>query len=379
MANVKYYLDKGNILLSYYVSTGDVVRLSVKEKIDFRQWDSKKYRAKSSYRQANKLNRLLDDLELFVKDIRIDYKMKGQYFDGNILKKELQSRIFGNKSGLFYDYAINVFLSDKIGKVKDDTVKVYRTSVELINKVLPSLSFSEINRISVLQLQKSMVADGYSKNYINRIFKLFHNCVKNAYIDGIHDNKYYMTDGFVPGTEDVDNVYLTIDELDILYNALSELSDKYKNATVIFLRGCYTGQRFQSYRNLSVSMIYEYQGISMINLKHGKTGNQVSIPLSDKMKSVMSMDVHPISRQKLADYIKEVCKLLQIDKWQRVGTHTARRTFATNMVLAGVHVSKIMKITGHKTEQEFRKYVKIDGVQSAVSVIDDVNRVFGVI
>lgn len=119
-------------------------------------------------------------------------------------------------------------------------------------------------------------------------------------------------------------------------------------------------------------------GTQMISIKHGKTGNTVSIPLSEKMKAVMAMDTHAISRQKLSDYIKDVCKKVGIEKWQQVSTHTARRTFATNMVLAGVDISKIMKITGHKTEQEFRKYVKIDGVQSAMSVIDDVNKVFGV-
>ena len=377
MANVKYYLDKGNILLSYFVTTGDVVRLSIKEKVDPKHWDHKKCRARSSYKYANKLNRLMDDLDMFVKDIRIDYKMKGLYLDGNILKKEIQQRLYGNKSGLVSEYAETIFLSDKSGKVKPQTLATYKASIEVINKCLPSLSFNDVNRMATIKLEKSMKDAGYSVNYINRIFKVFHNIVKNAYIDGIHENKYYMSTGFVPGTEEVDNVYLTIQELDHIYNSLSTLSDRNRNAAIIFLRGCYTGQRFQTYKDFHIGMIYTFKGVDMISLKHGKTSNQVSIPISDKMKTVMAMDVHPISRQKLADYIKDVCKVLEISKWEKVGTHTARRTFATNMVLAGVDISKIMKITGHKTEQEFRKYVKIDHVQSAVSVIDEVNAVFG--
>lgn len=379
MANVKYYLDKGTVYLSYYVDKGDVVRLSLKEKVDSKHWDKKKYRARYTFSGANHINRLLDDLSVFVRDTRIDYKIKGLPFNGHILKKEIHQRLYGKQEGLLYSYAMDIFIPDKKGKVKDHTVQVYTISVGVVNKYLPSLMFADVNRVTCLRLEKGMKDDGYSINYINRVFKLFHNVIKNAYIDGVHNNKYYMSDGFVPGTEEVDNIYLTIAELDMLYNYLDIASDRERNAVAIFLRGCYAGQRYQTYKELNKTMIYEMNGIQMISIKHGKTGNTVSIPLSEKMKYVMAMDTHSISRQKLSDYIKEVCKKVGIQKWQQVSTHTARRTFATNMVLAGVDVSKIMKITGHKTEQEFRKYVKIDGVQSAISVIDDVNRVFGTI
>lgn len=377
MANVKYYLDKSFVFLSYYVQKGDVVRLSLREKIDSKHWDSKKHRVKYTYKGANHLNRLLDELDIFVRQTRIDYKIKGLLFNGHILKKEIQQRIYGKQEGMFYTYAMDIFIPDKMGKVKEHTVQVYTISVGVVNKYLPSLMFGDVNRVTCLRLEKGMKDDGYSKNYINRVFKLFHNVIKNAYIDGVHENKYFMTDGFVPGAEEVDNIYLTITELDLLYNYLSAASDRERNAVVIFLRGCYAGQRYQTYKELNKTMIYEMNGTQMISIKHGKTGNTVSIPLSEKMKAVMAMDTHSISRQKLSDYIKEVCKKVGIQKWQQVSTHTARRTFATNMVLAGVDVSKIMKITGHKTEQEFRKYVKIDGVQSAMSVIDEINKVFG--
>lgn len=379
MANVKYYLDKGTVYLSYYVDKGDVVRLSLKEKVDSKHFDKKKYRARYTFSGANHINRLLDDLSVFVRDTRIDYKIKGLPFNGHILKKEIHQRLYGKQEGLLYSYAMDIFIPDKKGKVKDHTVQVYTISVGVVNKYLPSLMFADVNRVTCLRLEKGMKDDGYSINYINRVFKLFHNVIKNAYIDGVHNNKYYMSDGFVPGTEEVDNIYLTIAELDLLYNYLDIASDRERNAVVVFLRGCYAGQRYQTYKELNKTMIYEMNGIQMISIKHGKTGNTVSIPLSEKMKYVMDMDTHSISRQKLSDYVKEVCKKVGIQNWQQVSTHTARRTFATNMVLAGVDVSKIMKITGHKTEQEFRKYVKIDGVQSAISVIDDVNRVFGTI
>ena len=46
-------------------------------------------------------------------------------------------------------------------------------------------------------------------------------------------------------------------------------------------------------------------------------------------------------------------------KYTCVSTHTARRSFATNSYLRGIDTLLIMAITGHKTESEFLKYIKL--------------------
>jgi len=52
-------------------------------------------------------------------------------------------------------------------------------------------------------------------------------------------------------------------------------------------------------------------------------------------------------------------------KWELITVHTARRSFATNAYLAGVPTISIMKITGHRTESAFMKYIKISQEQNA--------------
>ena len=44
-------------------------------------------------------------------------------------------------------------------------------------------------------------------------------------------------------------------------------------------------------------------------------------------------------------------------KWKLIGSHTARRTFATNNLLKGVKTSEIRRATGHKSESAFEKYI----------------------
>ena len=52
-------------------------------------------------------------------------------------------------------------------------------------------------------------------------------------------------------------------------------------------------------------------------------------------------------------------------KYEFIMTHTARRSFCTNMYLMGVPVLTIMAISGHKTEKSFRAYIKATGEEHA--------------
>ena len=51
-------------------------------------------------------------------------------------------------------------------------------------------------------------------------------------------------------------------------------------------------------------------------------------------------------------------------KYDLISTHTARRSFATNAYKSGIPGLLLMKITGHKTEQAFLKYIVIDEIEA---------------
>ena len=48
-----------------------------------------------------------------------------------------------------------------------------------------------------------------------------------------------------------------------------------------------------------------------------------------------------------------------------VMTHTARRSFCTNMYLIGVPILSIMAMSGHKSEKSFLRYIKAKDLQHA--------------
>jgi integrase len=57
-----------------------------------------------------------------------------------------------------------------------------------------------------------------------------------------------------------------------------------------------------------------------------------------------------------------------IKKFEKITNHTARRSFATNLYLAGVPTLAIMKMTGHKTERSFLKYIRVTPEENAFRI-----------
>jgi integrase len=57
-------------------------------------------------------------------------------------------------------------------------------------------------------------------------------------------------------------------------------------------------------------------------------------------------------------------------KFQQLTTHTCRRSFCTNAFLSGIHPKILMKISGHKTERSFMRYIKVSNVDNALMIAD---------
>lgn len=135
--------------------------------------------------------------------------------------------------------------------------------------------------------------------------------------------------------------------------------------------------------------IIEMDGELFIKMITQKTKEEVIIPcnpivLSMFKKYEQNANKLPktISSQKFNDYIKDACKDAGFtgkgrlssspDKelWECVSSHTARRSFATNLYLDGFPSHEIMKITGHRSESSFKKYIKVDKLQTAKRLSD---------
>jgi integrase len=159
----------------------------------------------------------------------------------------------------------------------------------------------------------------------------------------------------------------------------------------LFIIGCYTGLRFSDLKQLKDENLTDNR--TRIRIRTEKTGELVIIPLHPFVKAILrkhnGIPPEALTNQKMNDYLKEIGEWAGIDetvvlhftkggqrvtetykKYQLITTHTARRSFATNAYLQDVPTISIMKITGHRTEKSFMKYIKISQEDNANKLIN---------
>lgn len=179
------------------------------------------------------------------------------------------------------------------------------------------------------------------------------------------------------------SVALTTKEIRQIFE-LKNLSNEQKVAQFWFIFGCWTGLRFSDLKRVeSINITKE----DFINIRTKKTNADVLVPLHYMIKELLK-DFNELpklkTQQSFNTIIKRLCRRAKIDdkvlierhegtqfirkqfpKWQLISAHTARRSFATNAYLADIPVARIMLLTGHKTEDSFFKYIKIDRKENA--------------
>ena len=224
---------------------------------------------------------------------------------------------------------------------------------------------------------------GLALNTIGHKIQTLKVWLNEATFKGINTNNQYKNQRFRAVTEQTDSVYLSVKELEQIYSTDCK-SERLNKVRDLFLVGAFTGLRFSDVTSLTKDNI---KG-STISIEQHKTGKRVAIPLHPIVINIWNKygEKLPkqISNQKFNEYIKEVCKLAGIDsieqknitkggfrvrqsfkKYELITSHTARRSFATNLYLSGFPAISIMPITGHTTERAFMRYIRVTPEQHA--------------
>lgn len=193
------------------------------------------------------------------------------------------------------------------------------------------------------------------------------------------------TSDFKAMTNETKDVYLTDTEINRIFNHNFSESLRLSNARDLLIVGVRTGLRVSDFMRLKTADIKE----GFVEVKTQKTGKTVVIPMHAQIKAIMKRNggklPKSISDQKFNEYVKEVCEQAKINtqveggkqnpktkrkeykiysKWELIASHTCRRSFASNLY-GKIDNSVIMGITGHRTEKEFLKYIKITPKQHA--------------
>lgn len=257
-----------------------------------------------------------------------------------------------------------------------------------------------VNYLRTKVLKKATKNDPTPKSTINMTdntvgkhistLKTILNAAKEA---GINTNLKYTSSKFATLSEDIEKIYLTESELEKIYALDLSGTKSLDRVRDLFLVGCYTCLRFSDFINLKPENIYTNDKGTFLKIKTSKTGELVVLPIHWIVSAILKKYNYnlprSISNQKMNDYLKEIGQKAKIEetvsitkfegglkttkslpKYKLIATHTARRSGSTNMYLAGIPAISIMKITGHKTEKAFMRYIQMSQEDNANKLID---------
>lgn len=199
---------------------------------------------------------------------------------------------------------------------------------------------------------------------------------------------------------DTDAIYLTEEEIKKIYQLdIPELirsgeidaKSTIEKSRDLFIVACWTGLRRSDINQLNKALFNIAN--KTITITTEKTKHQITIPMHPMVLNIYNKynGVFPklCDKGKVIAHLRQCARLAGIDdevrlvenrggvastllykKYQLVGMHTGRRSFATNMYKRGFPTIGIMKLTGHTTESNFLKYIKVSPEENALMMAE---------
>ena len=202
------------------------------------------------------------------------------------------------------------------------------------------------------------------------------------------------------------HVYLTDDELNRLFNLkLTKEIRKENNigkeshieeTLDLFIISARTGLRFSDLCHIDTALWNMEEGKETLTILVQKTSDRLSIPLHHQVIAIYNkyggnIPV-PVDKSRYNEQIRLCAKIAGINQpiesfvWEKgrpvfkvcekhelISSHTGRRSFATNLYLVCKSPHYVMNLTGHKTEENFKRYICVDQAEMAEVVRKYIN------
>ena len=212
------------------------------------------------------------------------------------------------------------------------------------------------------------VEKGQKQITINKTLQRFRKPIKIAISEGYLDKDPFLL--FKSKRVRSEIVFLDSQELEFFEN-FQFTQSRLQQVKDWFVFSCYTGLAYNELSRFSKKHISTgFDGQKWIIMKRMKTDKEIAVPIlpkADKLIKKYSNEEKDtifdlISNQRYNSYLKEMAILVGIDK--RLTTHTARKTFASTVLLFNdVPMDIVSELLGHSsikvTEKSYGKIVRI--------------------
>lgn len=420
MGKIKFFLkepksEKETLIFLVFNHNYERFKYSTGEYIESKAWDFVKQQPIRSRKYPNNsdIEKQLSKYQFFLNDLVCEFKRKKIDITNVLLKSNLdkefksivnEEQANGKKPGMMA--YIETFIQDckkgkrltpKGTKFKEWTIKGYNTLVFHLNNYMNSrhklIDFKDITIDFYDDLMQYFHENNYATNTIGKHIKNLKVIMRASLDEGIHNNVEFQRKKFKIVTEESDTIYLSEDEIEKIYNLDLSQNKKLEKVRDLFIVASRTALRFSDLINLKKNNFIQNNKGSFLKVHTHKTNEEVIVPLKRQVIEIFNKYKgqlpRNISNQKMNDYLKEIGQLAELksketriltkgglriektfEKWKLLTTHTARRSAATNLFLAGFEPLAIMKITGHRTEKSFMKYIRMSKEDNAYKMAE---------
>jgi site-specific recombinase XerD len=386
MASVRFYLRSKKtdpaLIMGRLYHSGTEFPFSTGYSVSPKFWSQEAQRVSAKERAADDINTHLADKRAEVLALHDRLKREKRLSNSN-LKQELEGKNMPATN--LYEHIERVLQDVKRRKEKKEASRSlyakYKMCAERLKEFAGKnpVDFEHIDLHFYNQYVAFLRAVPLAENTIGAEIKRLKRFLKLAEIQGINTTFIYRSTEFKAPDKRVKHITLSEGEVQALWGMA--LSGHLERARDLFIIGCRTGLRVSDY-NKCVGDSVESTGLICID-ETEKTGEAVYIPMHWQVKSILDKyDGLPplITDQKLNVYLKELCRLAGFTqtvketregvnrpkesngfckKYELITTHTARRSCATNMYLAGFDLYFIQGILGHTKIETTIRYLGV--------------------
>lgn len=406
---------KSNRCLIYLIVRFDNLKVVVStgEVIDPKFWETDK--SKKGFQrvrntrlnnEAPEINSRLDNIEMIAKNA---FRKFANDNNRNPSKQEYEKELKkalgkGSENRVidFFDF-IDKFIEEADSrtyttgrKISKGTILAYKNTLRILKEYQSSkrriINFDTIDLDFYYDFVEYLKdKEGFSQNTVGKHIKTIKAFLNDATERGYNKNLAFKSKRFKILSEKTESIFLTEDELKDIYSLDLTANTRLEKVRDLFIIGCYTGLRFSDFSALNTN---NFEGDDIV-IQTKKTGVPVRIPIHPFVREIINKySEYPnslppsISNPKMNLYLKEIgekveClkELVEVSKttgglkasikkhkYELLTTHTARRSFATNLFLQDIPPIRIMAITGHRTEKAFLGYIKITPKENADAI-----------
>lgn len=346
---------------------GESKRFSTGISISPKQWDTPKQKVKGKNLITEDINNTLqaitEQIQAIEKklleqqtegftldDLYFCYKQgipDGQTFLG-VMKDRLD--VMGKLVGTEYS-------KDTYRKFKD----VYNHTISFLKKQynMSDIPLKRLDYQFIAAFQQYLLTDRKQiPNTVNKTLQKVIEVAKYAVKCGyLEKNPFIAYERLKVGTKSI--TFLTDEEIEQLEN-YHFTQHRLEQVKDLYLFSVYTGLAYREAANLyKAHLMKGLDNEIWINMTRQKTGNSMEIPLLPPAQKILAKYItgnEPInkpllpmiSNQRMNSYLKEIAEILGINK--RLTTHTARKTFASTILLNNdVPIEIVSKLLGHSS------------------------------